>query len=49
MTPEEYRERAEHFRKAKELAKDDFARFHLEAMEKSYLTLAASEESVAAV
>jgi len=43
MSPEEYLERAENYRAAKESAKDDFARYHLEAMERSYRVLAASE------
>ncbi|MGY4573404.1 hypothetical protein [Bradyrhizobium sp. USDA 3256] len=46
MTPEEYLEKAEHYRLAKESAKDDFSRFHLEAMENSYRTLAASEAAL---
>jgi hypothetical protein len=44
MTPEEYRDRAEHFRRAKETAKDNFTRLHLATMKQSYRTLADSEE-----
>ena len=46
MTPEEYRERAEHYRQAQATAKDSFARQHLAAMEQSYRTLADSEEAL---
>ncbi|MDH2406685.1 hypothetical protein QCM77_43650 [Bradyrhizobium sp. SSUT18] len=46
MTPEEYLERAERYRKALETAKDASTRYHLEAMERSYRTLAESERAL---
>jgi len=47
MSPEEYLERAEHFRKAAEgMNVGSFARFHLETMERSYRTLAESEAAL---
>lgn len=46
MTPEEYLERAERYRKALPTAKDAFTRHHLEMMERSYRTLADSERQL---
>jgi len=46
MNPNEYKARAEHYRRAKEQAKDGFTRSNLEAMERSYLILAESEEAL---
>jgi hypothetical protein len=46
MTPEEYLERAERYRVALETAKDALTRHHLEAMERSYRTLADSERAL---
>jgi hypothetical protein len=47
MSPEEYLERAEHYRKAaEETHVGSFARFHLETMERSYRTLAQSEAAL---
>jgi hypothetical protein len=47
MSPEEYLERAEHFRKAAEGTNvGSFARIHLETMERSYRTLAESEAAL---
>jgi hypothetical protein len=47
MSPEEYLERAEHFRKAADRMKvGSFARFHLQTMEHSYRTLAESEAAL---
>lgn len=45
MTAEDYRERAEHYRQAKEMAEDHFTRRYLAAMEHSYRVLAESEEA----
>jgi hypothetical protein len=46
MEPEEYLERAEHYRIAKESATDELTRYHLDAMERSYRALAASEKAL---
>ena len=46
MTPEEYRERSEHYGRAKVTASDNFTRRFLAAMEQSYRVLADSEEAV---
>ena len=46
MSPEEYLELAERYRMALETVKDPFARHHLEAMERSYRTLAESERAL---
>jgi len=46
MTPEEYRERAEHCRQVKAAAKDDFVRRYLAVVEQSYRVLADSEEAL---
>jgi hypothetical protein len=46
MTPEEYLELAERYRVALETATDIFTRHHLEAMERSYRTLADSERAL---
>jgi hypothetical protein len=47
MSPEEYLERAEHFRKAAaEASASSFTRWHLETMERSYRTLAESEAAL---
>ncbi|WP_456784854.1 hypothetical protein [Bradyrhizobium sp. USDA 4516] len=43
MSAEDYLEMAEHYRRAKDAAEDDFTRYYLEQMEKSYRVLAASE------
>jgi hypothetical protein len=45
MTPEEYRERSEHYGRAKVTASDNFTRRFLAAMEQSYRVLADSEEA----
>ncbi|WP_128089415.1 hypothetical protein [Bradyrhizobium viridifuturi] len=42
MSSEDYLERAEHYRRAKESAVDDFTRYYLERMERSYRVLADS-------
>ncbi|MCK1334901.1 hypothetical protein ACVW1A_004717 [Bradyrhizobium sp. LB1.3] len=46
MTPEEYLTLAELYREALETAKDAFVRHHLEAMERTYRTLADSERAL---
>jgi hypothetical protein len=46
MTPEEYLELAERYRRVLETATDQFTRHHLEAMERSYRTLADSERAL---
>lgn len=46
MSPEVYLDRAEHYRGAKATATDSFSRHHLEAMERSYRTLAESEAAL---
>ncbi|MDH2341552.1 hypothetical protein [Bradyrhizobium sp. SSUT77] len=46
MTPQEYLELAERYRKALETATDAFTRHHLEAVERSYRTLADSERAL---
>lgn len=48
MSADEYLERAEHYRRAKETADDTFTRHFLERMEHSYRVLAASEATLAA-
>ncbi|MCK1550872.1 hypothetical protein IVB11_17870 [Bradyrhizobium sp. 177] len=44
--PHQYLELAERYRKVIETAKDTFTRYHLEAMERSYRTLAESERAL---
>lgn len=46
MTPEEYRERSEHYGRAKVTATDSFTRRFLAAMEQSYRVLADSEKAL---
>jgi hypothetical protein len=46
MSPEEYLELAEQYRKVRETATDPFTRYHLEALERSYRVLADSERAV---
>ena len=48
MSADDYLERAEHFRRAKETADDTFTGHFLERMEYSYPVLAASEAASAA-
>jgi hypothetical protein len=46
-TPDDYLERAEHYRKAADgMGVDSFTRYHLQAMERSYRTLAQSEAAL---
>ncbi|GIQ73176.1 hypothetical protein [Bradyrhizobium sp. RD5-C2] len=45
MTPGDCRDRADHYRQAKAMAKDHFTRRYLAAMEHSYRVLAESEEA----
>jgi hypothetical protein len=46
MSPEQYLELAEQYRRVLETATDPFTRYHLEAMERSYRVLAESERAV---
>ncbi|MGR4931887.1 hypothetical protein ACIPUD_34500 [Bradyrhizobium sp. CAR08] len=46
MSPEEYLELAEQYRKVLATSTDPFTRYHLEAMERSYRVLADSERAV---
>ena len=46
MGADEYLKLAERYRKVIETAKDTFTRYHLEAMERSYRTLAESERAL---
>jgi hypothetical protein len=47
--PDDYLARAEHYRKAaNEMGVDSFTRYHLQAMERSYRTLAESEPALRA-
>jgi hypothetical protein len=46
MSPEQYLELAEQYRRVLETATDPFTRYHLEAMERSYRVLADSERAI---
>jgi hypothetical protein len=46
MTLEEFKERAENYRLLKEQAENEFSRFQLAALERSYRVLASSEEAL---
>ncbi|MGY4160216.1 MULTISPECIES: hypothetical protein [unclassified Bradyrhizobium] len=48
MSADDYLERAEQYRRARETADDTFTRYFLERMEHGYRILAASEAALAA-